>query len=66
VYVPGLEPCLSESRINEVYVALRDLLKAKFITSSTKEQAVRVLETLNKEARTEAIRTTEKLDDKAA
>jgi hypothetical protein len=48
--VPGLEPRLSESRLDDVYVALKNLLRAKFMTAATKEQAARVVEELNKEA----------------
>jgi hypothetical protein len=54
-----LELGVSESRLTDVYVALRNLLRAKFVSPDTKEQAARAIQELQKEAFVDAVLETD-------
>ena len=60
-----MEPSLSESRLNDAYVALRNLLRAKFVSAGTKERVARAVEQLNKEAFVDTV-IKKNIDDEAA
>ena len=56
---------MSNTRLTEVYVALRELLRARFVSPQTRQQAVRAIDELRKEALIEAV-LDKHIEDKAA